>query len=415
MYVQENGVWGWEQIGTTTADLSGYANTVATGQATTLANQGSVYANIATDGTLTLGVASATDSVMGVSKLFTGDLEDEPSNVIDSAVSVKSASAMYGTLASWIENKANASDVVSSINGTKGAVKLCVHNFPASNTENSEGTSQSNTTTDSNLWGMGVISGEHIHGTTNSISIIDTFVGMSTSYLTTANLPSDAVSVENNFVIRADGQVITTIRPERMVSGFYAGSASSIKSFVGDLSNLTTAIIENEVSTFYNCTALTTFIGDLSSLVTGDRMFGNCESFTTFIGDLSELECGVNVNNNGTPGLHIEQGGMFANTNLTADSVENIADSLQEIVADTRTGKGCIHISWHWGKLPSSAEDKQEIVDALCGIVDKGWVLVTNSELLTMFDAEKYQVVQQTVQPLDLESEPQEIAYVIKK
>lgn len=114
----------WEKIGTTAADLSGYAktvtingqtynvtantvdfgtgfaNTVALGQATTLANQSSVYANIGDDGTLTLGAASATDSVMGVSKLYTGEYYNMASLADESntAVSTLTASKMFSNL-----------------------------------------------------------------------------------------------------------------------------------------------------------------------------------------------------------------------------------------------------------------------------------------------------------------------------
>jgi hypothetical protein len=126
---------------------------------------------------------------------------------------------------------------------------------------------------------------------------------------------------------------------------------------------------------------------------------------------LSSLEIGA-------VSTSIYNGGMFGDTNLTVESVENIADTLPENpVVDTTQGtngkKGCIAISW--ASLTSDTAERQKLVDALCGVLDKGWVLLTNSELLTMFDTEKYQVVQETVQPIDLDSEPQEIAYVIKK
>ena len=89
----ESATYAWEKIGTTAADLSGYAktvtingqtynvtantvalgagfaNNVATGQATTLANQGSVYANISTDGTLTVGVDDGSTSAKGLVQL----------------------------------------------------------------------------------------------------------------------------------------------------------------------------------------------------------------------------------------------------------------------------------------------------------------------------------------------------------
>jgi hypothetical protein len=187
-----------------------------------------------------------------------------------------------------------------------------------------------------------------------------------------------------------------------MVSGFNAGSASGLKSFVGDLSNL-----ENSISAFYCLIALDTFIGDLSSLKDATQMFAGCNSLTTFIGDLSSLEIGGDLST-GT------SSGIFMNTNLSVESVENIADTLPENpVVDVGSRKGCIAISWY--RLTSDTEERQKLVNALSGVVDKGWALFTDIELHTMFDTEKYQVVQETVQPLDLDSEPQEIAYVIKK
>ena len=203
--------------------------------------------------------------------------------------------------------------------------------------------------------------------------------------------------------MNADGKVITTIRPERMVNGFDARQAKGLKSFVGDLNNM-----ETPLSTFYQLSALETFIGDLSSLRNGGDMFEDCTSLTTFIGDLSSLEIG-------TKSLAIYGAGMFGDTNLTVESVENIADTLPEnpVVNTGSSFEGCIKISWN--SLTTDTAERQELVDALCVVLDKGWVLVTNSELLAMFDTEKYQVVEQTVQPLDLDSEPQHIAYVVKK
>lgn len=101
----------FEQIGTTKTDLAeyaksitingqtysatanevdlgtGFANKVATGQAITLANQDSVYANIATDGTLTVGVADASTTGKGLVQLAS----DVASN---SATGVTTASAV---------------------------------------------------------------------------------------------------------------------------------------------------------------------------------------------------------------------------------------------------------------------------------------------------------------------------------
>lgn len=77
-----------EKIGTTKTDLSGYVNKIATGQATTLANKGSVYANIATDGTLTLGVADASADGKGLVKLA-ANVADGSTTDVTTAKAVK--------------------------------------------------------------------------------------------------------------------------------------------------------------------------------------------------------------------------------------------------------------------------------------------------------------------------------------
>jgi hypothetical protein len=150
----ETATYTWEKIGTTAADLSGYAKSVTINgqtytasasnagaldlgtvvtsieQATAAApeeNLGTVHAHIQS-GALYLGIASATSDKMGVSKMFTGDLSTTASTVTDTAVSVKSAQAMYSSLATQISGKADANNVVNSINGIKGAVNICVHN-----------------------------------------------------------------------------------------------------------------------------------------------------------------------------------------------------------------------------------------------------------------------------------------------
>lgn len=79
---------------------------ISKNQATTLANQKSVYGHIANDGVLSLGVVSANNNTMGVSKLFTNNLSSTSSSTdaTDTAVSVKSVQAMYSALASLISN-----------------------------------------------------------------------------------------------------------------------------------------------------------------------------------------------------------------------------------------------------------------------------------------------------------------------
>ena len=149
---KETPQWGWEQIGTTTADLTGYAKSVKingttyTASAanagaldlgtvasyihlgnvitspTDLTNVKSVQALLGDNGCLYLGIASATESVMGVSKMFTDAISSTPSlneSTINeqkkTAVSVKSAIDMYSSLASAITSTKTGVDI-----GTKG-------------------------------------------------------------------------------------------------------------------------------------------------------------------------------------------------------------------------------------------------------------------------------------------------------
>ena len=142
-----------------------------------------------------------------------------------------------------------------------------------------------------------------------------------------------------------------------------------------------------------------TFIGDLSSLTNGNKMFSLCTSLETFIGDLSSLE---------------KASGMFNYTKLSVDSVSCIADTVAVCPEDaTDTYR---HLSVSWSAIGELDEPTRvELVGELSRIVDKEWTLVTNQELLPLFDTEKYQVVSHTVQPLDLDSEPQTLYCVLKK
>ena len=256
--------WAWEQIGTTEADLHGYVSQIQSGN--TVDNHTSpVYASISSNGYLTLGIDSATSDKLGVSKMFSGSYWQLPSTATDTAVSTLTASQMFTNIGHKLSDKADADNVVSSINGLKGAVNLCVHNYIGYD-HGSEGNSDSNSIDHANLWGM-----TFANNGGDDLVLVDEFVGLSSSYLNTANLPNNAVSVENNFVYNADGDVITTIRPERMVTGFSAATATNLESFVGDMPNLT-----NGTAMFKNCAQLTTFVGDLSSLETADEMFYGC-------------------------------------------------------------------------------------------------------------------------------------------
>lgn len=197
--------------------------------------------------------------------------------------------------------------------------------------------------------------------------------GSNISYLELAALPSDAVTVENNFVMNAEGRVITTIRPERMYKDFSAQNAgASLKSFVGDLPNLTTAIHGDGIAkrTFYTCNALELFIGDLSSLTDGNQMFCGCLKLKSFAGDLSSLTNGQGMFfgcaelTSFTSDLSSLTNGssMFENCNLDVESLECIAETLPTVAS------GSIDIG-------ASTNATAEVIAEIKG---KGWTLYSN-------------------------------------
>lgn len=186
-----------------------------------------------------------------------------------------------------------------------------------------------------------------------------------------ASLPSDCVRVENNFMYDSSNNIVGQIKPERFISGFYASNASHLlTSWVGDMPNLEFGCNSGE-GLFDNASSLTTFIGDLSSLTNGKRMFYGCTALTTFIGDLSSLSDGSN---------------MFFDTNLSVESVEIIADTLPEI-----TNSAVMTIKHR--TPPSSTTELTAYMTAMTPIVDKGWSLTTNTQIANLFDTTKYSVI----------------------
>ena len=221
--------------------------------------------------------------------------------------------------------------------------------------------------------------------------------------------------VVNNKAYTADGSKFATIETDKLVysgglfynstlsefdsdlsnleSGDYMFWSANVKSIVGDMPKMTSA------GYMFESSQIETFIGDLSSLENGRRMFAACKKLETFIGDLSSLKIGH---------------GMFYYTNLAIDSVSCIADTVAVCPADATGYDKQLAVSW---STISSLDEPTcvELVGELSRIVDKEWTLTTNPELLPLFDSEKYQTGSSQVQPLDLDSEPQTIYYVVKK
>ena len=143
---------------------------------------------------------------------------------------------------------------------------------------------------------------------------------------------------------------------------------------------------------------LHTFIGDIGKLKMGWHMFADT-NLETFIGDLSSLESG---------GVR-SSSGMFYNTNLSLESVECIADTIRDLIANpiastfaplpppvppsytTETiSNGVIHISWK--SLTADTELQKSLVKEMNKIVQKGWMVVTNTELKTLASSLGYTI-----------------------
>lgn len=94
-------------------------------------------------------------------------------------------------------------------------------------------------------------------------------------------LPQGTSQVVNNFAFDSAGNILDSLRPERMFSvDAYMFKSSNISVWCADLPNA------QKVS-FANLTNLNEFTGDLSSVEDGYNSFANCASLTTFIGDVS--------------------------------------------------------------------------------------------------------------------------------
>ena len=390
MYVNEGTEdapsWDWEQIGTTTADLSGYAKGIKYGMGGTYSVGSDGYINVGTiikgagvvnrddpqnhgnninilqgntfgvskDGTSLL-VSSATENIFGLVKLTkTIDTSDEAAAKATTSTAVKSyADTKVGDVQWFGEN-----DLLS----TKAEVvdgKLVV---TEQEIINPNGT---------NPWNANV----------TKVVNNEAFIG-DTKYATieTNKIKDGSEMFYHTSLSEFDSDL------DSLTAGDWMFANSDIESFTCDLSSLTNGngMFSN------NPNNINTFIGDLSSLTNGMSMFINDYQLTTFISDLSSLTAGRD---------------MFNRTNLSLESVECIADTINTFAAQ---------IDIVWQTLPAESE-RQALVDELSRIVDRGWTLGTNQELLPLFDSEKYETGLSTVQPLDLDSEPQTIYYVVKK
>lgn len=389
------GVYAWEKIGTTAADLSGYVKSVkinsgsftpnattgeidlgtvvkglynslpsgVTGVNGTLPNASSVYAGI-NGGYMGIGVADASTTGKGLVQIAS-DVASNSSTAVTTAAAVKTyADTKVGDVEYFGEN-----DLISSkAEIVDGVLKVTEKEITWTRKNHAENDAWNPNITK-------VVNNEAFIGSTKYATVETNNLKDGTGMFYVSNLSefsSDLSSLEN---------------------GKYMFYDTKVKSIVEDMPKLT------EAYSMFDSADIETFIGDLSSLEDGGSMFNWCNNLETFIGDLSSLK---------------KASGMFHYTKLSVDSVSCIADTVANCPEDAIDNYR--HLAVSWNNINSLDEPTRvELVGELSRIVDKEWTLQTNQELLPLFDSEKYQTGESKVQPIDLDSEPQTIYYVVKK
>lgn len=130
-------------------------------------------------------------------------------------------------------------------------------------------------------------------------------------------------------------------------AGMFSG-CTSLTSFTVDLPALT-----NGKSMFSSSTSLTSFTSGIPALTMGDWMFRDCTSLTSFMGDLSVL----------TDGNY-----MFAKCKLDLASVQNIANTINNLAAQSKTNRIIIGMA-------AELNGNTELRTALTTIRNKGWTV----------------------------------------
>ena len=317
----ETATYAWEKIGTTAADLTGYAKSITVNGTTYTASSNNINLTVVSGiinpsgdgynglfvepsaispGLYYVSIAAASPTQMGTSKMFTGNLTTAASTVTDTAVSVKSAQAMYSSLATLANSK------VSSVTAGEGDA----------------------------LTGLSVSVG----GTATAPTI-----SVTNGVINSGSLPATAKVVANGLIDGTDVIETEKINFGETLTNYGVGfisTATQLTTWVGDMPNL-----QSGYNMFSASAEIETFCGDLSSMTNGSSMFYNCAKLTSFTSDLSSLTNGRN---------------MFTGCKLDADSLECIAETLPTV-----TGSHEIDISYN-----CSDADAQAAYDTITG---KGW------------------------------------------
>ena len=130
-------------------------------------------------------------------------------------------------------------------------------------------------------------------------------------------------------------------------------NCSNLTSFNGDLSSLTSGYYM-----FEYCRSLTSFNNDMSSVTDCGNMFYYCSNLTSFNGDLRSLTSGSKMFGSSTSTC----------TKLDLASVQNIAETINDLAAKGTTGSISIGIS-------KTIQGNTELEAALATIRSKGWTV----------------------------------------
>ena len=290
MYVEENGVWGWEQIGTTTADLADYAKTADL--------------NVTDIGSGAVKVSQVDGKVSSVTvetEALVSENAIKESTLSDTAL-ITAADALVAIRLAKPEN------YVASVTGyTEKGAEVTTTQGTAVKVLDDRGTS----VTADDLW-----------GTTATMSE-DGVLSISHDWVTNPNASKtipwliNVTKVENNKAYVGD-TFYANIQTERIKDGSYMFYNSNLSEFSSDLPSLMDGL-----SMFYG-TQLTSFNGDLSSLVKGNDMF-QVSQLKSFNGDLNSLVDGSNMfygtqltSFNGDLSSLVDSYGMFKGSQLNS-------------------------------------------------------------------------------------------------
>ena len=451
-YLYVNGKF--EAIGTTSTDLSEYVKSVKI-------NSSEYSANTTNKGALDLGT------------VVTGLYNSLPSGVTVVNDTLVNANSVYAGIADGIMEIGVAD---ASTNG-KGLVKLAANVANASTTDVTTAKVVKDYA-DTKVGDVQWFKEADLISTTAAVK--DGKLIVSEQELawekTSVNDPwnSSVTKVINNEAFNAEGAKIASVETSKLKDGSYMFYSTQLTEFSSDLSSLTDgnymfnmsdikefvgdlSLLTDGSNMFSSCPQLTTFIGDLSSLTDGYYMFASSSQLTTFIGDLSSLtdgyymfyccnklsaiETDLGALTNGSHMFYMSSlsefdsdlgaltkgDWMFADTNLSLESIKNIADSIN-------TQENDDYLTIMWKNLDNDSisgthldGNEDAFVTELCKIVDKGWRLQTNNYLNSKFEELGYTVGSGQVMPPQAstyslrqgeegeEIQPIEITYIYKK